>query len=82
MSRDGYAYLKVRCHGCSTHQSVALGIIRRPKETPIHDLKRYMRCKDCSTVRGYACKRSHLVALRQNKISALHPPAVWWPGES
>jgi hypothetical protein len=77
----GYSYLEVRCHGCDTHQTVALDVIRRPKTTPIHELERYMRCKDCSQVRGYAYKRSHLVALRQQRISALHPPAVCWPGE-
>jgi hypothetical protein len=77
----GFGYLEVRCHGCDTHQTVALDVIRRPKETPVHELERYMRCRDCSEVRGYAYKRSHLVALRQSKISASAPPAVWWPGE-
>jgi hypothetical protein len=42
----GYAYLEVRCLGCDTHQTVALDIVRRPKATPIHELERYMRCKD------------------------------------
>src|ERR1700746_3668598 len=77
----GYTYLEVRCLGCDTHQSVALDIVRRPKTTPIHELERYMRCKDCSQVRGYAYKRSHLVALRPTKISALDPPSTWCPGE-
>ena len=49
----GYGYLEVRCLGCDTHQTVALDIVRRPKATPIHELERYMRCKDCSQVRGY-----------------------------
>jgi hypothetical protein len=49
----GYIYLEVRCLGCDTHQTVALNIVRRPKATPIHELERYMRCKDCSQVRGY-----------------------------
>ena len=40
-----------------------------------------MRCKDCSQVRGYPYKRSHLVALRAAKISASDPPSTWWPGE-
>src|SRR6201996_3115691 len=66
----GYRYLEVRCLGCDTNQTVALDIVRRPKWTPIHELERYMRCRDCSKVRGYAYKRSHLVALRPNKISA------------
>jgi hypothetical protein len=44
--------------------------VRRPKATPIHELERYMRCKDCSQVRGHPYKRSHLVALRATKISA------------
>ena len=77
----GYGYLEVRCLGCDTHQTVALDIVRRPKTTPIHELERYMRCKDCSDVRGYPFKRSHLVALRPNKISASDPPSTWYPGE-
>jgi hypothetical protein len=77
----GYLYLEVRCLGCDTHQTVALDVVRRPKTTPIHELERYKRCKDCSQVRGYAYKKSHLVALRQGKISASDPPSTWWPGE-
>jgi hypothetical protein len=77
----GYLYLEVRCLGCDTHQTVALDIIRRPKATPIHELERYMRSKDCSDVRGYPYKRSHLIALRSTKISASDPPSHWWPGE-
>jgi hypothetical protein len=69
----GYLYLEVRCLGGDTHQTVALDIVRRPKATPIHELERYMRCKDCSQVRGHAYKRSHLVALRPTKISASDP---------
>ena len=67
--------------GCNTHQTVALDIVRRPKTTPVHELERYMRCKDCSQVRGYPYKRSHLVALRATKITASDPPSMWWPGE-
>ena len=77
----GYGYLEVQCLGCDTHQTVALDIVRRPKATPVHELERYMRCKDCSQVRGYPYKRSHLVALRPTKISASDPPSTWWPGE-
>jgi hypothetical protein len=77
----GFIYLEVRCLGCDTHQTVVLDIVRRPKSTPIHELERYMRCKDCSQVRGYPYKRSHLVALRTTKISASDPPSTWWPGE-
>jgi hypothetical protein len=40
-------------------------------------LERYLRCKDCSQVRKYPYKRSHLVALRPNKISTLNPPSIW-----
>jgi hypothetical protein len=48
--------------------------VRRPKATPIHELERYMRCKDCSQVRRYPFKRSHLVALRPTKIKqAIRP---------
>ena len=77
----GYRYLVVKCLGCNTHQTVPLDIVRRPKATSVHELERYMRCKDCSEVRGYPYKRSHLVALRPNKISASDPPSTWWPGE-
>lgn len=78
----GYGYLEVKCLGCNTHhQTVALDIVRRPKATPIHELERYMRCRQCSEVRGYSYKRSHLVALRPTKISADDPPSTWWPGE-
>jgi len=70
----GYLYLEVRFLGCDTHQTVALNVVRRPKATPIHELERYMR----SQVRGYPYKRSHLVALRPTKISALDPPSTWW----
>src|ERR1700721_3059545 len=65
----GYGYLEVRCLGCDTNQTVALDIVRRPKHTPIHELERYMRCKDCSKVRRYSYKRTHLVALRPPKFS-------------
>jgi hypothetical protein len=77
----GYRYLEVKCLGRDTHQTVALDIVRRPKTTPIHELERYMGCKDCSDVRGFPFKRSHLVALRSTKISASDPPSTWWPGE-
>jgi hypothetical protein len=71
----GYLYLEVRCLGCDTNQTVALNVVRRPKVTPIHELERYMRCKDCSQLRGYPYKRSHLVALRTTKITADDPPS-------
>ena len=77
----GFGYLEVCCLGCNTHQTVALDIVRRPKTTPVHELERYMRCRQCSEVRHYAYKRSHLVALRATKISASDPPSTWWPGE-
>ena len=72
----GYRYLEVKCLGCNTHQTVALDIVRRPKATPVHELERYMRCRQCSEVRRYPYKRSHLVALRANKISADYPLQV------
>src|SRR3984957_15385838 len=77
----GYLYLEVKCLGGGTHQTVALDIVRRPKTTPIHELERYMRCKDCSEVRRYPFKRSQLVALRTAKISANEPRTDVWPGE-
>ena len=76
----GYHYLEVKCLGCSTHQTVPLNIVRRPKATPIHELERYMRCKDCSRLQGRPFKRRHLVALRPSKISANDPASTWWSG--
>jgi hypothetical protein len=73
--------LPIKHLGCDTHQTGALDVVRRPKATPVHELERYMRCKDCSQVRCYPYKRSHLVALRPTKISASDPPSTWWPGE-
>ena len=63
------------------HQIVALNIVRRPKATPVHELERYMRCKDCSRLQGRPYKRSHLVTLRPTKISASDSASTWWPGE-
>jgi hypothetical protein len=60
---------------------VALDIVRRPKSTPVHELERYIRCRQRSEVRGYPYKRSHLVALRTTKIMASDPPSTWWSGE-
>jgi hypothetical protein len=50
--------------------SVALDIVRRPKATPIHELERYIRCRDCTQLRGYPYKRGYLVAVRTANISA------------
>ncbi|MCP3463706.1 hypothetical protein [Bradyrhizobium sp. CCGUVB23] len=77
----GYCYLEVKCLACETHQTVALDIIRRRKSTPIHELERYMRCRQCSELSGFPYKRSHLVALRTTKISVRDPRSEWWPGE-
>ena len=58
----GYRYLEVRCLGYDTHQTVALDIVRRPKTMPIHELERYMRCKDYS--RFEAIHTSAAISLR------------------
>jgi hypothetical protein len=75
----GYLYLLVKCLGCNTHSTGALDNHSATKNHP-DLLERYMPCKDCSLVRGYPYKRSHLVALR-DQISASYPPSTWWPGE-
>ena len=77
----GYGYLEVKCLGCNTHQTVVLDIGRRQRQTPIHELERYMRCKSCSEASGRPYKLSHLIALRPAKISASDPASTWWPGE-
>lgn len=77
----GYRYLEVKCDGCNTHSAVDLTIIRRPKETPIWQLERRMRCKPCSEQRGYAYKRGHLVRLRQSPITTKNDGEPWYPGD-
>lgn len=77
----GYRYLEVKCLGCEMHNTVDLTIVRRPKPAPIHELERWMKCQDCSRLRGYPYKRSHLVALRATPISANDPPSYTFPGE-
>jgi phage FluMu protein Com len=77
----GYGYLEVKCLGCNTHQTVALDVVRRQKTTPVHELERYLRCTDCSKIRRYAYKRSQLIALRPNKITADSPASRMWPGD-
>jgi hypothetical protein len=77
----GYGYLEVKCLGCNTHLAIALDIVQRPKTTPIHELERYMQCRQCSEMWGYSYRRSHLVALRPTKSSVDDPPSTWWPGE-
>jgi hypothetical protein len=69
----GHVYPKVHRHGCDTHQTVPLDIIRGRKTMPIHELDRYMRCKQCSELRGRPYKRAALVAFRQTKISTKAP---------
>jgi molybdenum cofactor biosynthesis enzyme MoaA len=49
--------------------------------TAIHELERDFRCKDCSRLRGFSCKRNCLVLLRTPKISAGDPPSTWWAND-
>lgn len=78
----GFRYLEVRCAGCDLHSTVDLTIVRRPKgTTPIHELERWMACRDSSERQGRRYKRGQLVALRQTPITASDPPSFWWPGE-
>jgi hypothetical protein len=68
----GFGYLEVKCLGCNTHQTIALDIVRRPKTTPVHELERYMRCKDCSDVRGYG----FLTTSPNAVVEPIHPKAM------
>src|SRR5712671_1546232 len=72
----GFLYLEVRCLGCDTHQTVALDIVRRANATPIHELERYMRCKDCSQVRGYPYKQGQPSGGTQDHQDIGRGPAV------
>ena len=47
----GFRYLEVKCAGCSTHSTVDLTTLRRPRETPIWQLEQRMRCRPCSETR-------------------------------
>ena len=71
----GYGYLEVRCLGCDTNQTVALDIVRRPKATPVHELERYMRCKDCSRFAAIRTSAAIWSRCAPTKISASDPPS-------
>ena len=75
----GYRYLEVKCLGCNTHQTVALDIVRRPKTTPVHELERYMRCKDFAGS-WLSVQAQPSVGLRTTKIRQ-RSASTWWPGE-
>ncbi len=77
----GFGYLEVKCLGCNTHQTVALDIVRRPKTTPVHELERYMRCKDCSRFGAIPTSAAIWSRCAPTKITASDPPSTWWPGE-
>ena len=70
----------MKCLGCNTHQTVALNIVRRPKATPIHELERYMRCKDALGYRGGRTSAA-IWSRCTTKITASEPPSTWWPGK-
>lgn len=69
-----YGYLEVSCYGCDTHQTVALDIIRRPKQTSVHDLERHTRCKDRSHVQRGA--REAFQADWDERVARLDPAHV------
>jgi hypothetical protein len=60
---------------------VVVDIVLRPKKMSVHNLERYMRCKDGSAVQRYAFERSQLIALRLNKITADSLRSEIWPGD-
>ncbi|QHO78958.1 hypothetical protein ACH79_20495 [Bradyrhizobium sp. CCBAU 051011] len=77
----GFRYLEVKCDGCSTHSTVDLTIIRRPKETPVWQLERRMACRPCSELRGSPYKRGHLVRLRRSNSTTKNDSEPWYPGD-
>ena len=76
VKHDGYRLIVYR-EGNRVRLFTRNGLVR----TPVHELERSMRCEQCSERQGRPYKRSQLIALRLNKISAADPPSVWWPGE-
>jgi ribosomal protein S27E len=84
----GYRYLEVRCLGCDTHQTVALDIVRRAKTTPIHELERYMRCKDCSELQVVRSSAATWLRSARRRFRRRIPPrfggresvSTPWPG--
>jgi hypothetical protein len=74
----GFTFLEVMCNGCQQHSTVDLTTLRRPKATPVHELERRMRCRQCSEACGYPSKRTHLVASRATKITASDPPSRYF----
>jgi hypothetical protein len=74
----GFRYLEIKCAGCTMHSTVDLTTLRRPQETPIWQLERRMRCRQCSEMRGYPYKRGHLVRLCRTNITTREGEA-WYP---
>jgi hypothetical protein len=66
----GFGYLEVRCLGCDTNQTVALDIVRRSKHTPVHELERYMRCKDSAAILTSEARLSRCAGQRSRR--AIH----------
>jgi len=77
----GFRYLEVKCAGCSTHSTVDLTTLRRPRETPVWQLEHRMRCRPCSEMRGYPYKHGNLVRLRRTNITTRQDPGPWYPGD-
>jgi hypothetical protein len=64
----GYRYLEV---------TVALDIVRRPKATPVHELERYMRCKDCLLAGARPCVQAQPPGGAANDQDHGEQPAVF-----
>lgn len=63
----GFRYLEVKCLGATRTRLLLLTSCGDRRTPSVHEPERYMRCKDCSQVRSYPFKRSHLVALRATR---------------
>lgn len=71
------SFLEVKCLGCEAHSTVDLTIVCWPKETPVHEFERW--CKNCSKLRGYPYKQSHLIAADDKDIRD-RPAHPWVSG--
>jgi hypothetical protein len=67
-----YPWLEVKCHRCGTKASIALGAIRRPRDTPIWKFEASLKCRSCK--KGRYAPRSHMIRLTETREIT---PYVW-----
>ena len=69
----GYDLLEVRCNRCGRMSRVDLNEVRRPRNTPLHQLEAALFCQDCSQSKKWK-QRAHIVGLACDVPPDAEPP--------